>query len=67
MVNWYSGVISGTDNPGSFLPTMLRIAGYFSTNDLFAGNNRLALFFDNIKFFRYTSDASNYTVSCGGS
>ena len=43
VANWYGG--ANVFNDGSYVPTLLRIAGYFNEYELRSGSKRLALFF----------------------
>jgi hypothetical protein len=55
IVNWYGGAT--VNNDGSYLPTMIRLAGFFRTKELYGGNKGLAVFFDNgLKAFRNKTD-----------
>ena len=65
LVNWYGG--AALDNDGSYVPSFLRITGYFNANEKNEGNDMLAIFFDNIDFFRNAADDWSFDISCTSS
>lgn len=46
IVNYFSSIYVGND--GSYIPTMLRIAGYFDQKDLAGVSKKISLFFKNM-------------------
>lgn len=48
-MNWYGG--QSVNNDGSFIPTLIRIAGYLSEEEFNGGKSRLAVFFSGLEPF----------------
>lgn len=63
VANWYGGFTIAND--GKYLPTFVRIAGFFNTTEVRGGTIRLAIFFTGLELF--SEDAVSYNAACTSS
>lgn len=59
VVNWYGGHVI---NDCTLTPAFLRLSGFMTSADEKNGTSRLALFFDNLVFFKASTDPNNFEV-----
>lgn len=64
IVNYFSSTYGGND--GSYIPSMLRIAGYFDQTDLAGVSKKISLFFKNMVPFEREDDGEKVTCRLTG-